>query len=75
MIFFTWYLYSPDENMKKLTEARDEKELPGVAIINQINNPPLPWVKDSFKRSLSTSVVPKSPPPPPQRNQSPHPLP
>jgi len=75
MLFFTWYLYSPDENMKKLTEARDEKELSGVAIINQINNPPLPWVKDSFKRSLSTSVVPKSPPPPPQGNQSPHPLP
>ena len=42
MIFFTWYLYSLDENMKKLTEARDEKELFGVVFINQINSSPLP---------------------------------
>lgn len=75
MIFLTWYLCSPDENMKKLTKVRDEKELSGVAFINQINSPPLPWVEDSFKRSLSMSVVPQSPPPPPQRNPSPHPLP
>ena len=42
MIFLTWYLYSLDENMKKLIEVRDEKELFGVVIIKQINSPPLP---------------------------------
>ena len=42
MIFLTWYLYSLDENMKKLIEVRDGKELSGVVIIKQINSPPLP---------------------------------
>ena len=60
--------------MKKLTEARGGKKLSGVVFINQINSPPLPWVKDSFKHSLSTYVVPQSPPPPSQRNPAPHPL-
>ena len=42
MIFLTWYLYSLDENMKKLIEVRDGKELSEVVIIKQINSPPLP---------------------------------
>ena len=41
IIFSTWYLYFLDENMKKLTEARDGKELSGVVIIKPINSPPL----------------------------------
>ena len=42
MILLTWYLYSLDENMKKLIEVRDEKELFAVVMIKQINSPPLP---------------------------------
>ena len=72
MIFSTWHLYSLDENMKKLTEARGGKKLSGVVFINQINNPPLPWVKDSFKHSLkyvcsttiTTTTFSKKPSPP-----------
>ena len=36
MIFLTWYLYSLEENMKKLTEATDGKELSGVVIIKKL---------------------------------------
>ena len=68
MVFLTWYLYFLDEKMKKLTEARDGKELSGVVIIKQINNPPLPWAKDPSKRRL-TAVTPSQPPPPPPRPQ------
>ncbi|KAL4634577.1 hypothetical protein ACB092_04G210000 [Castanea dentata] len=38
----TWSLFYTDENVKKLTEARDGKELSGVVIIKQINSPTLP---------------------------------
>ena len=64
-----------------LTEARNGKELSEVVFINQINSPPLPWAKDPSKRRLRvipngySRVLPQSPPPPPQRNPGPHPLP
>ena len=70
MIFLTWYLYSLDENMKKLTEARDGKELSVVVIIKQINSPTLPWAKDPSKRRLRAMILHQSshalakPPPP-----------
>ena len=57
MIFLTWYLYFLDEKMKKLTEARDGKELSGVVIIKQINSPPLPWAKDPSKRRLRAQIL------------------
>ena len=76
MIFLSWYLYSPDENMKKLTEARDGKELSGVVIIKQINSPTLPWAKDPSKRRLLARRIPPSPPPPrPSGNPGHTPLP
>ena len=75
MIFLTWYLYFLDENMKKLTEARDGKELSGVVIIEQINSPPLPWAKDPSKRRLRAQILPQPPPPHPRGNQGHIPLP
>ena len=76
MIFLTWYLYSPDENMKKIIEARDGKELSGVVIIKQINSPTLPWAKDPSKRRLLATKIPPSPPPPrPSGNPGHTPLP
>ena len=68
MIFLTWYLYFLDENMKKLTEARDGKELSVVVIIEQINSPPLPWAKDPSKRRLRAQILPQPPPPRPRGN-------
>ena len=68
MIFLTWYLYSPVDNMKKLIEARNGKELSGVVSINQINCPPLPQVKDR-----APPVSSQSPPPSPQGNPGHHP--
>jgi len=62
-VFFisvTWYLYPPDENMKKLTEARDGKELSGV---------------DSSKRSFGPYKVPQPPPPHSHGRPGPNPLP
>ena len=54
--------------MKKLTEARDVKELSGVVIIKQINSPTLPWAKDPSKRRLIVMKKPRRPssPPPPR---------
>ena len=75
MIFLTWYLYFLDENMKKLTEGRDGKELSGVVIIKQINSPPLPWAKDPSKRRLSAQILPQPPPPRPRQNRGHNPLP
>lgn len=60
MIFLTWYLYPPDENMKKLIEARDGKELSGV---------------DSSKRSFGPYKVPQPPPPHSHGRPGPNPLP
>ena len=68
MIFLTWYLYSPDENMKKIIEARDGKELSGVVIIKQINSPTLPWAKDPSKHRLILMKQPRAPSPPPPRS-------
>ena len=70
MIFLTWYLYSPVDNMKKLTEARNGKELSGVVSINQINCPPLPYVKGG----IGPYIPAQSPPPSPQRNSGHQPL-
>ena len=75
MIFLTWYLYFLDEKMKKLTEARDGKELSGVVIIKQINSPPLPLAKDPSKRRLRAQILPQPPPPRPQQNRGHNPLP
>ena len=75
IIFSTWYLYFLDENMKKLTEARDGKELSGVVIIKQINSPPLPWAKDPSKRRLSAQILPQPPPPRPKGNPGHNPVP
>ena len=75
MIFLTWYLYSPDENMKKIIEARDGKKLSGVVIIKQINSPTLPWAKDSSKRRLRATILPQSPPPPAKPSGPPPPRP
>ncbi|KAK9995308.1 hypothetical protein SO802_019994 [Lithocarpus litseifolius] len=48
----TWSLFFTDENMKKLTEARDGKELSRVVFINQINSQPLPWDDVSFSLKI-----------------------
>nr|XP_023871414.1 uncharacterized protein LOC111984011 [Quercus suber] len=61
---FAWSLFFTDENMQKLTEARDGKELSGVFIIKQINSPPLPWAKDPSKRRLRAVTLSRPPPPP-----------
>ena len=69
--------------MKKLTEARDGKELSGVVIIKQINSPTLPWAKDPSKRRLlarisvppSSHLPAKPPPPSPRGNRGHTPLP
>uniref|UniRef100_A0A7N2ML01 Uncharacterized protein n=1 Tax=Quercus lobata TaxID=97700 RepID=A0A7N2ML01_QUELO len=57
-----------DENVKKLTEARDVKELSGVVIIKQINSPTLPWARDPSKRRLIVMKQPRAPSPPPPRS-------
>lgn len=75
MIFLTWYLYSLDENMQKLTETRDGKELSGVVIIKQINGPPLPWAKDPSKRRLKAVILSQPPPPPAKILRPPPPRP
>ena len=54
--------------MKKLTEARDVKELSGVVIIKQINSPTLPWAKDPYKRRLRVLKQSRAPSPPPPRS-------
>nr|XP_023912354.1 uncharacterized protein LOC112023955 [Quercus suber] len=68
-----WSLCFTDENMKKLTEVRDGKELSGVFIIKQINSPPLPWAKDPSKYRLRAQIQP--PPPRPQALVAPQPPP
>ncbi|KAF3959771.1 hypothetical protein CMV_015443 [Castanea mollissima] len=70
---FAWSLFFTDENMQKLTEARDGKDLSKVVIIKQINSPLLPWAKDPSKRGLRVVTLspPQGPPkmarPPPPR--------